>query len=57
MNTSRTALYRHYDKQNILLYVGISLSATYRLRQHQSSAQWVTDAVRMETMWFDKESA
>lgn len=53
MNTSRTALYRHYDAVSNLLYIGISLSATYRLRQHKSSTQWANDAVRMETEWFD----
>jgi hypothetical protein len=49
----RTALYRHYDSTGILLYVGISLSAINRLLQHQRSAKWVLDAVRMETKWFD----
>lgn len=52
MNTSRTALYRHYNSASELLYVGISLSATYRFKQHQRSAQWIADAVRMETQWF-----
>jgi hypothetical protein len=35
-----TQLYRHWDENNILLYVGISYSSTTRLRQHEKSARW-----------------
>lgn len=33
----RTALYRHFDEDNALLYVGISRSVTARLAQHSQS--------------------
>ncbi len=33
-------LYRHFDKHGKLLYVGISLSAIYRLAQHQNASHW-----------------
>lgn len=33
-------LYRHFDDEGQLLYVGISLSAVNRLSQHKGSAQW-----------------
>jgi len=33
-------LYRHYDKEGSLLYVGISLSAINRLSQHKVHAHW-----------------
>jgi hypothetical protein len=36
----------------IYIYVVISLSAIHRLSQHKISAQWVAEAVRMETQWF-----
>ena len=36
----RTALYRHWDKDGTLLYVGISLSALARLGQHAEHAHW-----------------
>jgi hypothetical protein len=49
----RVALYRHYDDHSILLYVGISLSAIYRLSQHRLTSTWISSAVRMETMWFN----
>lgn len=43
-NRSRsTSLYRHFDKDGALLYVGISLSAIRRMGQH-----------RMESRWFDR---
>lgn len=37
---TETALYRHFDGDSRLLYVGISLSPTYRLSQHRLEAPW-----------------
>jgi len=37
------ALYFHYDKNRVLLYVGISLSAIARLREHVRGSHWVDD--------------
>lgn len=37
---SQTQLYRHWDKDNNLLYVGISYSSLNRLRQHEKNARW-----------------
>lgn len=34
MNTKRTALYRHYDDLDVLLYVGISDGIARRTREH-----------------------
>jgi GIY-YIG catalytic domain len=39
--TGRTQLYRHFDKDGRLLYVGVSISALQRLAQHQTSSAWV----------------
>lgn len=33
-------LYKHWDKNDNLLYVGISLSAVARLKQHSRKADW-----------------
>jgi hypothetical protein len=33
-------LYRHFNADQTLLYVGISLSAVYRLSQHRDAGQW-----------------
>lgn len=49
MNTS---LYRHYDAEGQLLYVGISLSAAARLAQHARQAQWSKDIFRVDITAF-----
>lgn len=36
----RTSLYRHFDSNGELLYVGISLSALHRLGQHKDHSDW-----------------
>lgn len=38
--SKKTDLYRHFDADGELLYVGISLSAIGRLSQHKSTAHW-----------------
>lgn len=38
--TSPTDLYRHWDAEGRLLYVGISLSAVQRLAAHRQSSRW-----------------
>lgn len=50
---SKTALYRHYGANDVLLYVGISLSATARLAQHSTSAPWYEDIQRVNIEYFD----
>lgn len=35
-----TTLYRHFDSNNNLLYIGISLSALNRLGQHKDNSHW-----------------
>lgn len=52
MNNQKTALYRHYNSDSQLLYVGISLSAASRFIQHKQMSLWADDAVRMETEYF-----
>jgi predicted GIY-YIG superfamily endonuclease len=37
---ARASVYRHYDKEGALLYVGVSLSAIQRLGQHRSKSEW-----------------
>lgn len=39
-NITRQYLYRHYNKEGALLYVGISLNAINRLGQHKDHAHW-----------------
>ena len=42
-----TQLYRHYDSEGTLLYVGISLSALMRLMQHKENADWFLDITKI----------
>jgi len=38
-----THLYRHFDAENNLMYVGISLSTITRLGQHQQHSKWFNE--------------
>jgi biotin operon repressor/predicted GIY-YIG superfamily endonuclease len=54
----RTALYRHYSKEDELLYVGISLSAAARLSQHMRGSAWAGDVTRVAIeYWPDRAHA
>ncbi|MBJ7591525.1 GIY-YIG nuclease family protein [Aeromonas veronii] len=45
MNKKRqvTELYRHFDGEGRLLYIGVSLSAARRLSQHMYKSEWAAD--------------
>lgn len=40
-------LYRHFAADDTLLYVGISLSAVYRLAQHRQASSWFGEIARV----------
>ena len=40
-------LYRHFDKDGQLLYVGISLSAIQRLAQHREASSWFNEITKV----------
>lgn len=50
---TKTALYRHFDEDGELLYVGISLNTIARLSQHQRHSEWFGLIARVEIQWFD----
>lgn len=53
----RQHLYRHFDKDGRLLYVGISLNAVARLGGHRASSQWFGDIARVDIEVFpDRKS-
>lgn len=55
---TETQLYRHFDNEGGLLYVGVSLSAVKRLGQHKSHSHWYAKIARVEIERFDtRESA
>lgn len=54
----RTALYRFFDAEGRLLYVGIAVDFEVRREQHQKKAKWWPDQVRYEVEWLpDRASA
>lgn len=60
-NISKTSsccyLYRYFDEQNQLLYVGISLSAINRLAQHKRVADWASLVRRVSIESFESRAA
>ena len=49
----KTALYRQYDKDGKLLYVGISLNYGRRLKEHYKGSAWYIDVASITLEWFD----
>lgn len=47
----KTALYRHFDADGLLLYVGISRCALGRLGGHRSDACWYDQISRITIEW------
>ena len=45
-------LYRHFDSNGILLYVGISLNSAYRQEQHRKNSAWFYSIARIEVERF-----
>jgi hypothetical protein len=41
-------LYRHFNSDGVLLYVGISLSSVYRLSQHRDVSPWYDEISRVD---------
>jgi excinuclease UvrABC nuclease subunit len=54
MNTSKTALYRHYNDTGELLYVGIAIYFNHRLSQHKKS-RWFEEINMVWVEWFDSK--
>lgn len=48
-----TSLYRHYDAEGALLYIGISLSWPSRTREHAGGSRWFDQVARVEIENFD----
>lgn len=48
---ARTALYRHFDAADRLLYVGISDCLSKRDKQHAATAHWHHEVAYSETEW------
>lgn len=51
--TGRSALYRLYDSEDVLLYVGISRYPNERLKEHAGDKLWWHHVARHEIAWLD----
>jgi excinuclease UvrABC nuclease subunit len=49
----QTGLYRHFDKNGDLLYVGISLNVFMRLYQHKDSSHWFSEISTVTIEYFE----
>jgi hypothetical protein len=49
----RTALYRLYDIEHDLLYIGISRQPTKRFREHEHSQRWWHTVEYVDLTWFN----
>lgn len=49
--TERTAVYRFYDADDRLLYVGITANTKVRWAWHKGNAAWWPDQRRVEVVW------
>jgi len=48
-----TTLYRHFNENGILLYVGISLKWTSRTKEHHRRSPWWRDVANITLQHFD----
>lgn len=48
----KTGLYRQFDADGVLLYVGASVAPTSRFACHRSVSGWYQQVVRIEIQWF-----
>lgn len=53
----KTQLYRHFNKNGVLLYVGVSLCAVARLVQHREHSHWFKSITRVEIEMLDSREA
>lgn len=51
--TGRTALYRAFDSEDRLLYVGITDGIDTRFKVHEKSSEWWPLMVRRDIEWFE----
>lgn len=52
-----TTLYRMYDEQDRMIYVGITCNVTNRMRAHQAEKPWWADVCRIEMERYPNQPA
>ena len=53
--SERTAVYRFYDKDDVLLYVGATKNFDQRRSTHARTAKWWSAVVRHEVEWYNSQ--
>lgn len=53
----RTALYRLYDADGDLLYIGIGFNPVARYREHRKTKRWWPQVARREVTWYETRTA
>lgn len=53
----KTALYRHYDADGVLLYVGVSDVFHKRCTEHGSGSEWFSGVASSSVLWFETRAA
>ena len=51
------SVYRHYNAEGALLYIGCSINPFMRLRSHEIASVWAVDIVRVEIERFPSSDA
>lgn len=54
---TRVSLYRHFDKDGALLYIGMTCRLQQRQEEHQARVDWHALVCRSEITWFDCRNA
>lgn len=49
---TRTALYRHFDADGTLIYVGVTANPLQRLAAHECGSAWIQEIARTDYEWF-----
>lgn len=55
--SARTALYRHFDRAGMVIYIGIAVDPAKRESAHRCYSQWRDKIHRIEVEWFDTRYA
>jgi DNA-binding transcriptional regulator YhcF (GntR family) len=55
-SSERTALYRLYDAEGRLLYIGIAVKPEQRWIQHAAEKDWWPEVARRDTYWCDSRA-
>jgi len=57
LHAKPTQLYRHFDAEGQLLYVGISLQSMKRLAEHKNNSDWFDEITRVDIEHFSDRNA